>query len=291
MALLIGGGLLFISATTVEELVLEGDLNYQDDTVLVLLPAIFSLFAKNTLRVATPLLFIHAIKTFPTGIRCLMLGTCVFWLHAAELIAPHLTWLSDHTIPYIPLTVCGILLIISGGLTLTLPACQKRPLPNTLNEAEEMEYNYSMHASMNKNRYCSQDHSNSLFFMSSQSTNDIRQGEIDALRREAYHTKDVQIEDEEEQSLQYSETIFPVKGSVFFGSLRYARHEGMHEPRDDQGDSQSRLTDLEDELTKVWELNKHHSAPDTKEEGPSKDLDVFFGSNRRADWGIGETNF
>jgi hypothetical protein len=52
------------------------------------------------------------------------------------MVAPNLLILADLIAPFIPLGMCASLSIIAGGLSLLFPSCWRRPLPNTVEEAE-----------------------------------------------------------------------------------------------------------------------------------------------------------
>lgn len=53
-----------------------------------------------------------------------------------QMAAPHLLVLADLIAPFIPIGLCGSLSVIAGGLSLLFPTCWRKPLPNTLDEAE-----------------------------------------------------------------------------------------------------------------------------------------------------------
>ena len=52
------------------------------------------------------------------------------------MAAPHLLVLTELIAPFIPLGLCGSLSVIAAGLSLLLPSCWRKPLPNTIDEAE-----------------------------------------------------------------------------------------------------------------------------------------------------------
>lgn len=52
------------------------------------------------------------------------------------MAAPNILILADLIAPFIPLGMCASLAIIAGGLSLLFPSCWRRPLPNTVEEAE-----------------------------------------------------------------------------------------------------------------------------------------------------------
>lgn len=52
------------------------------------------------------------------------------------MAAVNLLILADLIAPFIPLGLCGSLSVVAGGLSLLFPSCWRRPLPNTVEEAE-----------------------------------------------------------------------------------------------------------------------------------------------------------
>lgn len=52
------------------------------------------------------------------------------------MAAVNLLILADLIAPLIPLGLCGSLSVVAGGLSLLFPSCWRRPLPNTVEEAE-----------------------------------------------------------------------------------------------------------------------------------------------------------
>lgn len=52
------------------------------------------------------------------------------------MAAPNLLILADLIAPFIPLGLCGSLSVVAGGLSLLFPSCWRKPLPNTVEEAE-----------------------------------------------------------------------------------------------------------------------------------------------------------
>lgn len=64
------------------------------------------------------------------------LASCFCWTLIGQAVAPYLLVLTHLIAPFIPIGLCGSLMVIGGGLSLLFPSCWRRPLPNTLEEAE-----------------------------------------------------------------------------------------------------------------------------------------------------------
>ena len=76
-----------------------------------------------------PLAHAHACRT--VGFAC-----CYAWTLVGHMAAPNLLVLADLIAPFIPLGLCGSLSVVAGGLSLLFPSCWRKPLPNTVAEAE-----------------------------------------------------------------------------------------------------------------------------------------------------------
>lgn len=64
------------------------------------------------------------------------LASCFCWTLIGQAVSPYLMILTYLIAPFIPIGLCGSLMVIGGGLSLLFPSCWRRPLPNTLEEAE-----------------------------------------------------------------------------------------------------------------------------------------------------------
>ncbi|CAG2105919.1 unnamed protein product [Medioppia subpectinata] len=137
-------GLMLMTSITLQEILpktydTNGETNHfpQDfDFRLLLLPSSLILMAR-TLAICLPALtWFHAAKTMPTGIRCVGLAACFSWSKIGQMAAPHLLVLAQLIAPFIPIGLCGSLSVVAGGLSLLLPTCYRKPLPNTIEEAE-----------------------------------------------------------------------------------------------------------------------------------------------------------
>lgn len=68
--------------------------------------------------------------------RTVAFACCYSWTLVGHMAAPNLLILADLIAPFIPLGLCGSLSVVAGGLSLLFPSCWRRPLPNTVEEAE-----------------------------------------------------------------------------------------------------------------------------------------------------------
>lgn len=68
--------------------------------------------------------------------RTVGFASCYTWTLIGYMAAPNLLVLADLIAPFIPLGMSASLSIVAGGLSLLFPSCWRRPLPNTVEEAE-----------------------------------------------------------------------------------------------------------------------------------------------------------
>lgn len=68
--------------------------------------------------------------------RTVAFACCYSWTLVGHMAAPNLLILADLIAPFIPLGLCGSLSVVAGGLSLLFPSCWRKPLPNTVEEAE-----------------------------------------------------------------------------------------------------------------------------------------------------------
>ncbi|RWS12894.1 organic anion transporter-like protein [Dinothrombium tinctorium] len=104
-------GLLMMGAISLQEMLPKTeDISDEFDYRLLLLPSMLVSGGRTLLRTLPAFIWYHTVKTLPTG---------------AELIAP-----------FVPIGLCGSLAVIAGALSLLFPNCWRKPLPNTVEEAE-----------------------------------------------------------------------------------------------------------------------------------------------------------
>ncbi|XP_015931060.1 organic anion transporter 3-like [Parasteatoda tepidariorum] len=97
---------------------------------------LFGMLGKSIANACGILLWLHVVKTFPTGVRGLGLGSCMLCSKIASLFVPHLSEMKTHS-QFIVLAFSGALCIAGGLLTYTLlPDCTNRPLATIAEEVE-----------------------------------------------------------------------------------------------------------------------------------------------------------
>ncbi|XP_054708104.1 organic anion transporter 3-like [Uloborus diversus] len=97
---------------------------------------VFALLGKCVAKASCMTLWIHAVKTFPTGVRGLGLGSCMFWGGVAHLFIPDIEMLGNHSRLTV-LAIGGALNFIGAILTSWFfPDCTERPLATIAEEVE-----------------------------------------------------------------------------------------------------------------------------------------------------------
>ncbi|KAG8195799.1 hypothetical protein JTE90_004803 [Oedothorax gibbosus] len=97
---------------------------------------LFALLGKSIASASNILLWMHAMKTFPTGIRGLGLGSCFLWSRVAYLFIPNIEELSSHS-QFTVLAIGGVLCFVAGLLSYwLLPDFTDRPLATIAEEVE-----------------------------------------------------------------------------------------------------------------------------------------------------------
>lgn len=87
--------------------------------------------ADSRFRSFVSISFLCSLTHRTVGFAC-----CYSWTLVGHMAAPNLLILADLIAPFIPLGLCGSLSVVAGGLSLLFPSCWRRPLPNTVQEAE-----------------------------------------------------------------------------------------------------------------------------------------------------------
>ncbi|GBL84378.1 Solute carrier family 22 member 8 [Araneus ventricosus] len=97
---------------------------------------LFGLLGKCIASASCYTLWIHAIKTFPTGIRGLGVGSCLLWSRVAYFFIPNIEELDTHS-QFIVLALGGVLCFVGGILSYWLyPDVTARPLATIAEEVE-----------------------------------------------------------------------------------------------------------------------------------------------------------
>lgn len=97
---------------------------------------LFAMFGKLIASACRLSLWLHVIKTFPTGVRGLGLGACMLCSKVAYLLIPYISELEAHS-QYMILAFGGVMSIAGGILSyILLPDCTDRPLATIPEEIE-----------------------------------------------------------------------------------------------------------------------------------------------------------
>ncbi|XP_054717248.1 organic cation/carnitine transporter 2-like [Uloborus diversus] len=214
---------------------------------LSLMSPVLSVLGKTCVRsvIATNIFF--TIKIFPTGVRAVGLGTCLFWTRAANLLGVHISSLNSNY--FFPLAICGTLSLIGGCLTSFLPSNFNRPLPNVALEVEKPMILEASHSRRKRPRHLCIP----------------QQGILASIDTDDFHFEEEQENEKNNTLLELNVQEFqrlPQDPSLGLphpcdvaGPSRLYCHSPEKSSIIDKEDAESRLTDLEDELSKIWDMN------------------------------------
>ncbi|XP_064597394.1 organic cation transporter protein-like [Liolophura sinensis] len=87
---------------------------------------------------AFSVMFLYTSELYPTVLRNVGLGSCVFWTRIGGLLAPQINLLGAETYKPLPFILFGALSIAAAILGLLLPETLNRELPDTLEDSENM---------------------------------------------------------------------------------------------------------------------------------------------------------
>jgi hypothetical protein len=199
------------------------------------------------------------------------------------MAAPHLLVLADLIAPFIPIGLCGSLSVIAGGLSLLFPSVWRKPLPNSLEEAENKKLIPI------KERYPSfRDLKGTAFDSLPPGNGSIGTGNVYTLSP-SYGKTEPKFEEMDHHS-ESGSNYYPVNGNqepVIGGNVRPTALYN--------DDTESRLSDLEDEIQNGnWKLyGPQEGHPQSQSQLPSavdstgadgnrslRDMHVFSKHNR-----------
>ncbi|KAI0240553.1 Organic cation transporter protein [Lamellibrachia satsuma] len=109
------------------------------DAVLSAVSVAFSLIGKFSITAAFSGIFLYTPELYPTTVRNVGLGMGSVGGRLGNMVAPYSTYFT-RLAPWFPGVVFGTLSVIGGGMTLLLPETHDRPLPQTLEEAENRAF-------------------------------------------------------------------------------------------------------------------------------------------------------
>ncbi|XP_066935821.1 organic cation/carnitine transporter 2-like isoform X1 [Clytia hemisphaerica] len=95
-----------------------------------------ALIGKFGLSASFATIFLFTVEQFPTVVRTLGMGTCVFWARVGGMIAPQILLLGKYTFNELPYLIFGSLSLLAAMATYFLPETFGKTLPNTIDEIE-----------------------------------------------------------------------------------------------------------------------------------------------------------
>uniref|UniRef100_T1IXG4 Major facilitator superfamily (MFS) profile domain-containing protein n=1 Tax=Strigamia maritima TaxID=126957 RepID=T1IXG4_STRMM len=118
--------------------------NYSDGNAGVTAASVgCALFAIAFISASMACLDVYTAELYPTLIRGAGSGVCGFWHGFGHILAPFLLLLGERSWLPFPALFIGIVTIVAGLLTLLLPETQQIPLPDTVEDSENIETIYS----------------------------------------------------------------------------------------------------------------------------------------------------
>ncbi|XP_012253375.2 organic cation transporter protein-like [Athalia rosae] len=96
------------------------------------------LAGKGTIVSSLAVIYLYTVEVFPTVLRGSGLGFCEMSGKFGTLIAPHLLLWGEKTSAAVPMTLMGTLCILSGILSFALPETLDKPLPDTIDQSEDL---------------------------------------------------------------------------------------------------------------------------------------------------------
>ncbi|KAI1294820.1 Organic cation transporter-like protein [Halotydeus destructor] len=97
-----------------------------------------AMFGKGTISATFALIYVYSVEIYPTVIRSSGLGICSVMARSGSITAPFVNYLKVFG-PFVPLYTCGLLSIAAGILSLDLPETNNKPLPQTMEDLENMD--------------------------------------------------------------------------------------------------------------------------------------------------------
>ncbi|XP_015930703.1 organic anion transporter 3 [Parasteatoda tepidariorum] len=220
---------------------------------------ILAVVGKSCIRSAIVTCTFFTLKVFPTGVRCIGLGSCLFWFRTARLMGFSLLELEN--VYNFPLALYGFLAVIGGCLSSFLPSDCHRPLPNV---ALEVEKSFTIDSSSRGMR-C-----RSLLADHVMSPIDLEKTTDTLLELRVQEFQNMRLINESRETVAMSEE----------------QNRTFDRRRDIEEDADSRLTDLEDELCRIWEVNSvaegnnHHRSTKGEHHNGGIDSDTRLNETR-----------
>ena len=103
---------------------------------LVIASTVLALVGKFALVGGFSVAFMYTGELYPTVVRAIGVGTSIFFARMGGVLAPQVNYIGTLTYPSLPIFLFGVLITISGSLSLLLPETLHRKLPDTIEEVE-----------------------------------------------------------------------------------------------------------------------------------------------------------
>ncbi|KAK7499034.1 hypothetical protein BaRGS_00009581 [Batillaria attramentaria] len=82
------------------------------------------------------IIFVYTTTLYPTVIRIIGLGTCLFWARLGGVIAPQINRLGAGMVVLVPILVFGCMTLVAGFFMLWMPETHRRKMPDTIDDVE-----------------------------------------------------------------------------------------------------------------------------------------------------------
>lgn len=106
-----------------------------------------SMIGKFCIAASFAIIYVYSAEIFPTVVRNVGIGTCSTIGRIGSILSPFVKELGKATYDSIPFIIYGVISITSGALVLLLPETHNKPVPDTIEELEDI----TKESSQNKN--------------------------------------------------------------------------------------------------------------------------------------------
>ncbi|XP_065309142.1 organic cation transporter protein-like isoform X1 [Dermacentor albipictus] len=290
-------------------------------TVDLFFSGLCALFGWTAVVVAKSTMLFDMAKSMPTGTRAFGLGLCVAVGSLAEILAPTISTLGGLLPFYLPMAGCGVLVLTAAGLSLVFPDSWKRPLPPSAEAADDAKQprrtrrrgSYSPPASRLGTATTSSLPlaDDAAAALTAAKVTRAKHASMRSARTTSETSCKRPLDSMDSSGTQRStfatQMVYPEKGSVYFQSCPVGRNVSLSKTPtransvssgdDNESDGgESRLTDLEDELHRAWEMGalSLRSPPQrTRRQRQQHDLHCFGLTQKKPSEGnfISETAF
>uniref|UniRef100_A0A7M5XDM5 Major facilitator superfamily (MFS) profile domain-containing protein n=1 Tax=Clytia hemisphaerica TaxID=252671 RepID=A0A7M5XDM5_9CNID len=129
--------LMFFYSLTGVACIIAGSLkNESTNSALIL-----ALIGKFGISAAFVTIDLYTVELFPTVVRTLGMGTCIFWSRVGGMIAPQILLLGGVSINILPTIIIGVMALLAALDVYFLPETFGKLLPNTIEEIEKTDIN------------------------------------------------------------------------------------------------------------------------------------------------------